>query len=106
MAIFDHIQEVIEFHQEQAAKEQSLRRTNPLNVKVEVNWQKAFEAINSKGVEAFGWDWIRANESAISAASNLGVNYEHPQIRVFMQNVVFAVLERTLPTNQNQQWPE
>lgn len=92
--IFDLVDNALNQERDKTHLAEHDHKTNPLKISKPINYQTQFEEINKKGVEAFGWDWIRANESAINTASDFGVNYEHPQIRVFMQSIVFAILQR------------
>jgi hypothetical protein len=100
ITLMEILKDIINSQHEKLFASEQMQKANPLGIETQKNWRKESERTNSEGCEKFGWNWITANESAISAASDLGVNYGHPQIKVFIQSIVFAVLDRIPTTNQ------
>lgn len=93
-ALFEFFEDTFNSQQGQLHASEQLRKTNPLNLGENRNWRKESDRINEEGAQRFGWDWVRANESAIAAADLFGVDYQNQQIRAFMQSIVFAALDR------------
>jgi len=57
---------------------------------------RLFEKTHNDGARKFSCMWLRANQAAITAASNLGLDFTKPEMKCLLTVICYDILDEVL----------
>lgn len=93
LQLIDRLIDLAADRQEAAFQIERELNRNPLRATQEINWEGEFQKGHANGSMAFPEKWLQANEQAIALCEELGIDYQHPQIKSFIVQLIFKILQ-------------